>query len=164
MTIDNLYRVLLDASFNKIIKTSANHFPSRTPGTIDLGIVIYNILRKKFDDDYDVEGKQPKVAHSLIKSYYCHLRNWLYENQGNIVECLPMIDAIESHSYSSSRRNDSKIKVDVFTSSNYKKVPYADPKFVVYDKDNPHNNSVMIGRKLTSDGYKNVMTSVDVCI
>lgn len=162
--VDKLYKNLLEVSFNKIIKSSVPYYPVRKPGTIDLAIVVYNILRKRFDDEFLVDSNQPKVASALIKSFYCHLRNWLYENQGNVVECLPIVDKIEEHSYTHSRRNGEKIKQDytVYTSDKFKTVWYSDPKVIV--KDNNYNNSVMIGRKLTKDGYKNVMTSVNVCV
>lgn len=164
MTIDDLYKSLLEASFNEVLKESVNYFPSRTKGSINLAVVVYNILRKRFDDEFSIDSNQPKVSSSIARSFYCHLRNWLYENRNNVVECLPIIDKIEEHSYSVSRRTGEKMKVSIYTSNKFKTVYYSDPRFIVKDKDNPYNNSVMIGRKLTKDDYKNVMTSVDVCI
>jgi hypothetical protein len=156
-SLDLIYENLLNNSFSNIIKESKpGPFPKRKPGHIDLGVVIYNILRERFDKN------NPDATSTVRKSFYCHLKNFLLELDGNNqVPCEPVIDVIEAHSYSSSRRNQDSINISVYTSDKYKRVYYPDPNFKI---SNGSDNSVMIGRKLVNDGYKNIMTSVDVCV
>ena len=156
-TIDSVYKQLLDNSFSNVLKEAKHYnFVKRKPGTINLGVLLYNILRDKFD------RLNPDATNTIKKSYYCHLRNLLIDMENNEVECLPVIDSIEKHSYTSSRRNDESINLSIYTSDVKRLVYYPDPNVKVADLS--HGNSIMIGRKLTRDGYKNVMTSVEVCV